>query len=234
MSEPRRDLRNYFTAVDRKYSMIRGVPAACSPRDVQQIIDWFYRGIPLALLLRTLDEASKQHAGGSTARRPIRSLAFVKRAVDRSYKRHQLLLPGGAEEEKQPVTRDLIARILGELQESLLLSLPGKAGDTLIPDIGSQVAKMAAELPERLSMAAVEKLEKKLAAWNERLQEHLARAYPERSGEAVREAERSVGRCRDFLSSAGCRALAMRRAGGILLRRLDVPSLSLFQQGGED
>jgi hypothetical protein len=65
----------YVDAIERHLRAGRGAEAVLSPHDFALARTWFAGGLPLATVLRVLDEAADTRPGGVT------SLAYVERAV---------------------------------------------------------------------------------------------------------------------------------------------------------
>ncbi len=70
----------WLAAVEERFRQLRGRPLLLSPADFERARSWYRRGIPLWLVLDTLEELFRRAAATDPPRRP-RSLAYCEPAV---------------------------------------------------------------------------------------------------------------------------------------------------------
>ena len=86
--------KRYFREIENTFIRLRGAPLLLSPADWRVARDWHRRGIPLDLVVRTLEEifAKRQERG---ARGRVQSLRYCAAAVEAAWGSVQeLTLPG--------------------------------------------------------------------------------------------------------------------------------------------
>ncbi len=85
----------YFQEIAGAFLARRGAPLILSPRDLELIASWERAGIPLAAVLEGIENAMAP-AGRPGPRRPVLTLAFCGREVERAFARHRDRLVGRA------------------------------------------------------------------------------------------------------------------------------------------
>lgn len=199
--------QRYFRAIEETFIRLRGSPLLLSPEDWRQADEWRRRGVPLELVLATLEQVFERRAERGAAGK-IQSLRYCAPAVETAWQEVEALTAGGRRLEAPPV--DVAARL-----EALARSLP--------PELGELAARV------RSLGGSTSEVEQALAALDE---EMMAAELAALTGEARKPLERRTaaalaalrGRVgAEELDEARERLLrqALRRARGL-------PVLSLF------
>lgn len=125
--------RNYVEEVEQALRQVRGKPVVLTPADLDRVLVWFRGGVPLALVLRTIETLAgrdggtvqqNRAAGRSGVRRGSRprSLGYFAEAIDEA---HELLSrarlgarpPGGTEPTPESL-QDLLLRAAAAVASS--------------------------------------------------------------------------------------------------------------------
>jgi hypothetical protein len=197
----------YFRAIEEAFIRLRGAPLLLSPEDWRQADDWRRRGVPLELVLATLEQVFVRRAERGAAGK-IQSLRYCAPAVEAAWEEVEALTAGGRRREAPAV--DVGARLaalaasLPPAQTRLAERVRGLAGST------SDVERALAALDEEMMAASLAELSD-----NER------RALEGRTATALTALSDRIGA--QELTEARDRLLrqALRRARGL-------PVLSLF------
>ena len=229
----RASLRRYLQAVDRRYSAIRGVPAALTPRDVTLVMEWFERGVPLSLVLRTLDDLLASHQRGSTAGQPIRSLRFIRKGVEKAFRAHRLLAPQRATEAPGEFSATHIAGVLGAMATKLTESRWGERFPIESTAVAERLRSLAHDLPDPVPVVRIDDLEAELARIDEDVARRLAEHFPAETAVATEEARRALAAHASSMTESGYRAALTMRTEGELRRLLGIPRTALLFVEGE-
>lgn len=197
----------YFRAIEEAFIRLRGAPLLLSPEDWRQADDWRRRGVPLELVLATLEQVFVRRAERGAVGK-IQSLRYCAPAVEAAWEEVEALTAGGRGREAPAV--DVGARLaalaasLPPAQARLAQRVRGLAGST------SDVERALAALDEEMMAASLAELSD-----NER------RALERRTATALTALSDRIGA--EELAEARDRLLrqALRRARGL-------PVLSLF------
>ena len=109
--------RNYFQQIEATFVRLRGAPLLLSPEDWQLARSWFERGIPLDLVLQTLEQVFELRAERGAAGK-IHGLKYCAEAVDSGWKETESLLAPAYRAAPTVVLGDLASR-LAALGDSL-------------------------------------------------------------------------------------------------------------------
>ncbi len=71
----------YVRAVEERFRALRERPLILSPEDLARVVAWHRRGLPLFLVIDTLEEVFREAAARRPPRRP-RSLAYCEPAIE--------------------------------------------------------------------------------------------------------------------------------------------------------
>jgi len=71
----------YVRAVEERFRALRERPLILSPEDLARVVAWHRRGLPLFLVLDTLEEVFREASARRPPRRP-RSLAYCESAIE--------------------------------------------------------------------------------------------------------------------------------------------------------
>ena len=206
----------YFRAIEERFIRLRGAPLLLSPADWRVARGWQEKGVPLALVLASLDEVFARRAA-RRAKGRIQSLRYCAPAVEEAWEEHRELVAAGRREEAPPLA---VAARLEKLAAALPDSLPGRAPVTerllALAGTPAEVEGALAELDRQVLAAARADLaaaaEREIQADVERVLSGLARRLGGPEEASQREA-------------------LFRQA---LRRRLRLPVLSLFSPEAND
>lgn len=203
--------QTYFQRIEETFIRLRGAPLLLSPADWRVAQEWRQQGVPLALVLATLEEvfAARAARGG---RGRVNSLRYVAPAVEAAWERARELQASGASVEPAagPSTEERLAR----LADSLPAALPRRArwGDAI-----------------RSLEGTPEAVEARLAAVEAELHEALRAALdPATASELEREVDEALSRAGARIAAEERQRLRRQLEGRALRRRFDLPVLSLF------
>lgn len=201
----------YFRAIEERFLALRGRATLLSAEDWQVARGWRRLGVPLELVLRTLEELFARQRE-RRPKRGISSLRYFRAAVEAAFEERLELAAGGsrAAADPGPPTAERLAR--------LAAALPGG-----VPGAGDVAAGIAA------LEGGVETLERRLAEIESRWLDALeAGLDPDRRAGLVARVERALGAARIALPAdelAAARARLLRQA---LREHYGLPLLSLF------
>lgn len=199
--------RAYARRIERALQEARGSPVVLSPRDWALLSDWYDRGVPLAIVLESLDSLTSEssRAGDRLTRR---GLASVSRAVDAAW---QTVLEGMRTGPTMAPDEPASSSALGAWRRVL----DGAANEAGLKDLLETLIRRAeaGEDPGLLD----EELDAALAG--------LCRT--ERVEQARRDARASLARYRDRMSAAVFAESLARALNDRLRRDLGLPRLSV-------
>lgn len=145
----------YFRAIEELFVRLRGSPLLLSPEDWRQAEEWHRRGVPLELVLATLEQVfARRGERGATGK--IQSLRYCASAVDAAWEEIEALMAGGRR--RDPPAVDVGARLLAlaaslpPAQAELAGGVRGLTGTT------SEVEKALAILDEEMMAVALAEL----------------------------------------------------------------------------
>ena len=119
------DPQQYFQALELQFARLRGT-AVSSPSDWKVAESWWQRGIPMDLVVRTMElllaRRAERSAAGAAGRRRINSLRYFAPAVDAAWEELRTLTAPGHIEAETPL--DVPARLTA-LASALPAALPG-------------------------------------------------------------------------------------------------------------
>lgn len=201
------DSQAYFRAIEQEFIRLRGAPLLLSPEDWRQADEWRRRGVPLELVLATLEQVFKRRAErGATGR--IQSLRYCAPAIETAWQEIEALTAGGRR--REPEALDVAAR-LAALADALT---PGRA------DLARRLRSLGGSTSE-VEAALAELDESMMSAELAELGDEERRQLEKRTATALAALAGRIGA--EDLAEARQRLLrqALRRARGL-------PVLSLF------
>lgn len=221
---------NYFTEIEEHFQRRRGSLLLLSTLDWALVDTWRAAGVPLAAVLRGIDDAfdkyEQRQAKATQARarlRRVNGLAWCAQAVMEAVESMQEAAVGGvtpAPADTPGLEQDRIAGHLRRAAERV------RAAQAEIPAL--------AEVSERLEQLAAtprrsEELEQSLSALEEKLFALLLTAVPAVELEALREqASRELAPYRSRMQTVQIRQIEQQFLRRRLLERFTLPRLSLF------
>ena len=144
--------QSYFRAIEATFIRLRGSPLLLSPEDWRQADEWRRRGVPLELVLATLEQVFARRAERRATGR-VQSLRYCAAAVETAWQEVEAMMSGGRRREAPAV--DVAARLA-----ALAASLPpgrGELADRVRAVVGStdEVERALAVLDEEMMEAAL-------------------------------------------------------------------------------
>lgn len=106
----------YFRGIERTFIRLRGAPLLLSPADWQLAREWRARGIPLQMVVQTMEEVFRRRAERGLRGR-VQGLRYLADAIDRAWESHLEMVASGRRAE--PAEIDLPGRL-----EALAAALP--------------------------------------------------------------------------------------------------------------
>ena len=204
------DEHAYFLAIEDTFIRLRGAPLLLSPADWQVASAWHEEGIPLEMVLDTLEQIFARRAEREE-RGDIQSLRYCRRAVERAWKDLREVTATGVR--RVPPELDQ-AKILNELAAAVPGTLPG--AESLVARI-LEVEGDSQTLESRLADLDLEMIAAAESTLDQEAAADIERAVDEAiAGLAVRLGPAEAAEARERL----------RRQ--ILRRRAGLPILSLF------
>jgi hypothetical protein len=222
---------NYFTEIEEHFQRRRGAALLLSTLDWALIETWKDAGIPLAAVLRGIDDAFERRAKRPSPRK-VNSLAYCAQAVMAAAEDMKEaavgVAPAGPAKESGPEPAEIAAYLERNAAQLEAAKLPQAA-----QGIGREAARTLRELASALKESAVrpplEDLERRLTAMEEKLLAALVAASPDEELERVRaEADHDIAPYRRKLSAAHIGQLHRQYVHKRLLEQHGLPRLSLF------
>lgn len=203
--------QTYFQRIEETFIRLRGAPLLLSPADWRVAQGWRQQGVPLALVLATLEEvfAARAARGG---RGRVNSLRYVAPAVEAAWEQARELQASSAAVE--PAASLSTEERLARLADALPKTLPRRVrwGDAI-----------------RSLGGAPEAVEARLAEIEAELHEALRAGLDTITvAELDREVDEAVSRAGARVAPEERHGLRRRLEGRALRRRFDLPVLSLF------
>lgn len=203
----------YFRRLEEAFLNLRGKATLLSPEDWQLARAWRRQGIPIELVVATM-EALFERQRERRSKRGISSLRYFRAAVEAAWDERMALLAGGGEghrvEDPGPPAKERLGALAGAWPEDLA----GASG------LRERIVALAGPLDEIETALTALETEALDGLWNE-----LAEGAREALEERVR---RGVKRAGAELPSDEERALASRLRRLALRERFGLPTLSLF------
>lgn len=203
---------DYVRAVEERFRQLRERPLILSPGDLARVVAWFRRGVPLFLVLDTLEEVFRQAAERRPARTP-RSLAYVEPAVEQAERDWREALVGRRSDPSTPVESGALS---ARAREALSRS---EAPSELVERIGRQLAgRVSSTIP----------VEEVAALQRELIEACAATLSLAERQELDRETERLLGPYAGGMDHAVRERTRVALRDRLLRRRFRLPDLTLL------
>ncbi len=203
----------YFQAIEERFIRLRGAPLLLSPADWQLARKWHEAGVPLALVLETLDRVFARRAERGAARGKVQGLRYCAPAVEAAWQAQAELQATGAR--VSPPALDLMARL--EILASAIRDLPLETAT-----LADRIAALKGE-PEAVERALVD--------FDRELLSLATRELDEKALEEIgEEVEASLSRVRSRLAEDETGKVRDRLLRELVRRRWNLPVLSLFEE----
>jgi len=200
----------YFQAIEDCFIRLRGAPLLLSPSDWQLARHWHRQGIPLGLVLETLEQvfASRQARG---AKGKVQGLRYCASAVEKAWLERSELVATGERQVVEPI--DITER-LGRLSAAL------NTCQAVPRDLADRVTALG---------GTPEAVEATLASLDREMMEMAVASLDGTSIEEIRgSVEGSLAKLHSRLSESEALRVRERLFREGVRRRLSLPVLSLF------
>jgi hypothetical protein len=229
MTDDDRSAFEYFQRIESHFLLLRGAPLLLSPSDYRVAKSWHGDGVPLDLVLRTMDEyferrAERAHGDRAAGEEPAKvwGLRQIRPAVDAAWKHlRELTAPGDRNEPGEGAALDVAAR-LAALREALERVLPAE-----LPERAAVLARLDAlggesdprRVEEGLGAVAAAALDALLAEIPAGEREELAAGV-----------ERTLAPLADRMTREEVEATRERLLRQKVRQKFGLPTLSLFSE----
>lgn len=195
---------NYFTEVEDEFVRRRGKQLLISPMDWALVESWKDAGIPLHIVLRSINESFDAYDARAQKHRKVNSIFYCQQAVEGSFAEYRLAQVGGGSEiktteassestqnDQSAFPKEVILEFLARCENELRL-IGTRAGEGARTEIGSAAARARARLTEIASeiigsaRVNAESLERDLDAIDRMILEAAARECGEEELEKIR------------------------------------------------
>lgn len=221
----------YFRAIEEVFVELRGAPLLLSPKDWRTAREWHREGIPLDLVLRTLEEVFERRRERGDEDK-ISSLRYCDRAVRSAWKRVEELTGASAAHGSGSAPAERSSPDVSSRLEALARALPAEpsACREAAHRIRSLLSAAASNEPDAPAPPRDERsIERALTRLDEEILERLARDLsPEEKRALEEEAEASLAPLAERLPQEEIERARQRLLTQKLRRRFAVPTLSLF------
>jgi len=230
---------SYFTEIEEHFQRRRGSILLLSTLDWALIETWKDAGVPLAAVLRGIDEAFDRYDKRPSKTRKVNSLAYCAQAVLAAAEEMKEAAVGASaatgKKQDEKFTAVEIAAFLRHNAETLRQRAPAlpalaqpaaaQAADSLEQMVGSLVS-LAPDSPAKLRL---EELAQRLTVLEEKIFASLTAAQSEEDLLNVRtEVDREMAPYRGKMSGSQMEQLRKQYVHKRLLDRYELPRLSLF------
>ena len=207
-----------------------------STLDWALIETWKSAGVPLAAVLRGVDDAFDKYDQRPSKSKKVNSLAYCSQAVLAAAEDMKEAAVGAAGEERtRPAgfEAEQIAAFLRanaeKLETARMPERPGFATEALAREEAGSLREMAKAVENSRSLPRLEDLERRLTVMEEKLFAVLMAATPDEELVNVRaEADRDIAPYRRNMTAAQIEQLHRQYIHKRLLERCGIPRLSLF------
>ena len=121
---------NFFTEVEEEFVRRRGKPLTISPLDWALVESWKSAGIPLHLVLRSINEAFDAYDKRPHNRRKVNSIFYCQQAVESNFSDYRLAQVGGtpapAPQSSEPTKEQSRKETSGTFSKEELLDFIGR------------------------------------------------------------------------------------------------------------
>ncbi len=229
---------NYFTEVEERFQQRRGSLLLLSTLDWALIETWREAGVPLAAVLRGIDDAFDKHEAKKTkgrARR-VNGLAWCAQAVMEAAEQMREAATGAATAQADTTgfASERLARHLEDCGERLAAAATVPAGaQTLTAETATRMRELAEQMRAQ-GAPSMEELEQTLRTLEEKLLAMLLATSTDAELIALRaQAAREIAPYRSRMQALQIRQIEQQFLEKRLLEKYAVPRLSLFYMGSE-
>ena len=209
---PASDEQRYFLELELAFNQLRRSASLLSPSDWQVAAGWQRAGVPLPVVVATIERLFRQRTERGDAER-IQSLRYCVPAVENAHRQLLELGHGEAPKQAQPALEVRVDRLIQKLG-AFGLAHEDRIRSCLVPGDPTTVETRLAALRDELAAEAYEAMDA-----NERadLEEKIRHAV-----------EKGLEPLRSRLTPEQCRKASLRLRQRWLREELEIPPLSLF------
>ncbi len=229
---------NYFTEIEEHFQKRRGQVRPLSPLDWSLIESLRDAGVPLAVVLRGVDQAFDKRSKRRRTFGQVNSLSYCTQTILAEHERYQESHAGGDSSLNQagsePLDQQHLIDLLDKARRELEVFLGGPAISRLpvlkkvIEDILSSLGKIVLEVRESKPLD-YEALELKLNTFEERILAAILSGISEESLlEAQKEIKREISQHKRGLRAEHIAMLERKMMRKKFLESFRIPRLSLF------
>jgi hypothetical protein len=222
---------NYFTEIEEHFQRRRGTALLLSTLDWALIETWKEAGIPLAAVLRGIDEAFDRYDARPSKTRKVNSLAYCAQEVLAAAEDMQESAVGAKQQAKEAagLGGDEVAAYLERCAVALHESKPPEAATAVLESTKAALRELADGLRGVARHTPLEELERRLTVMEEKLFAVLLAATPDDLLVRFRaEADKELAPYKRKMSAAQLEQLQRQYTHKRLLEHYSLPRLSLF------
>lgn len=214
---------NYFTEIEEHFQRARGTGLfLLSPLDWALIENWKNAGIPLAVVLKGIDEAFEKWRKRNVRRRVVNSLAYCTQAVMKAAEDVAPKKQRSTHASEPPFSAEEIRNHLTTAFDALR-----QRAEAPFQEVAEALAPLAANAEDHLQN--LEDLERRLTAMEEKIVAALRTYESEDSLYSIRQAlDKELRPYRGKMTAEQLAMLERRYLDTALLARANLPRLSLF------
>lgn len=214
---------NYFTEIEEHFQRARGTALfLLSPLDWALIESWQHAGVPLAAVLRGIDDAFEKWRSRKQKRRQVNSIAYCAQAVMEAAQRATATSEGNSPRDTAPFALDELRSYLSSAAAAIR-----QKHEAPFLEIAASLDAFASQAEEHLKN--LEDLERRLTALEEKLVAAIRARQADEELYALRDAlDRELKPYRGKMTAEQLSMLERRYLDTALLERAQVPRLSLF------
>jgi hypothetical protein len=218
-----RNYFNYFTEIEEHFQRARGTGLfLMSPLDWALIENWKNTGVPLAAVLKGIDDAFDKWRTRKHKRRLVNSLAYCTQAVMEAAQRTPTSRERAGNTPEAPFTTDQLASYLKQAVTAIR-----QRPEAAFGEIASVIEEIVQHAGEHLTN--LEDLERLLTTLEEKLVAIVRTLQTEEDLYFLREAlDRELKPYRGKMTAEQLSMLERRYLDTALLQRAQLPRLSLF------
>ncbi len=229
---------NYFTEIEEHFQRRRGSALLLSTLDWALIETWKDAGIPLAAVLRGIDDAFEKYQKRRSRSQKVNGLAYCSQAVFVAAEAMKEAATGAprqaaADTQEKGFQGSEIAMFLQRcadaLEQAQLPERGGAAPQVTAQEVAAELRDLAAVVESSAQLPPLEDLERRLKVWEDKLYSLLLAATQDEEVVTVRaEADRELDRYRRKMPAAQIDQLINQYIHKRLLEKYKLPRLSLF------
>jgi len=225
---------NYFTEIEEHFQQRRGGALLLSTLDWALIETWKDTGIPLAAVLRGIDDTFDKYDQRPSKTKKVNSLAYCAQevlAAAEDMKEAAVGVPSRRPDRgfDSAEIAAYLSRNAGALRSAKLPSRAGISPEIVANEVAGSLEGMASDLYQNGALARLEELERRLTVLEEKLFGVLMAAVADDELVSIRaQADRELAPYRSKMPATQIEQLQKQYVHKKLLEKYGLPRLSLF------